>query len=83
MVLRLYIAGAARSSATVQAVRNFVADFASDAELDVIDVLVDPEVAERDRVIATPMLVQAEPEPERRVVGGFVDAANVRDALNR
>jgi circadian clock protein KaiB len=82
LLLRLYVTGTARSAATVEAVRRFGADFAGGAEVVVVDVLADPAAAERDGVLATPLLVLAEPEPERRVVGYFADADDVREALD-
>lgn len=79
--LRLYVAGLSRYGLTVDAVRHFVAESDSDAELVVIDVLADPAAAERDGVLAVPLLVLAGLDRERRVVGQFFDANDVREAL--
>ena len=46
-------------------------------ELRVIDVLVDPEAAERAKILATPTLLKLRPSPHVRVVGDLSLSANV------
>jgi circadian clock protein KaiB len=41
--------------------------------LEVIDIVRDPDRGVRDGVLMTPMLVRAEPGPERRVLGSLHD----------
>lgn len=43
-------------------------------ELEIVDVSMDPERAEVDRIIATPTLSKLQPEPMRRVMG---DMSNI------
>ena len=45
--------------------------------LEVINVLDNPEHAEKDNILATPTLVKASPPPERRVVGDLSDRKKV------
>ncbi|HEX2238290.1 MAG TPA: circadian clock KaiB family protein [Gammaproteobacteria bacterium] len=69
--LRLFIAG--RSSATLLAIETLRKpcdhELQGQCELDAIDVIQQPELAERARVIATPTLIKQAPEPQRKVIG--------------
>ena len=50
-------------------------------ELEVIDVLREPERGAQDQVLVTPMLVKFEPRPERRVLGSLHNRAILFGAL--
>jgi circadian clock protein KaiB len=50
-------------------------------DLEIIDVLIDPKRALRDRILMTPMLVRLEPAPERRVLGNLSNRAALLDLL--
>lgn len=54
---------------------------AEHCRLEVVDVLAEPDKAEADRVLATPMLLRAEPSPRIRLIGGLHDPAVVFDSL--
>jgi circadian clock protein KaiB len=79
--LKLYVVSGTHSSdraiAALETLRHDLADVA----IDVIDVRERPDVAEAERVIATPMLVRVSPEPSRRVVGDLSDLEKVRWGL--
>ena len=79
--LTLYVVSGTHSSdraiAALETLRHDLADVA----IDVIDVRERPDVAEAERVIATPMLVRVSPEPSRRVVGDLSDLEKVRWGL--
>jgi circadian clock protein KaiB len=51
------------------------------AELEIRDVLVDPEAGLLAKVIATPTLLKVAPEPERRILGDLHDLDLLRDVL--
>jgi circadian clock protein KaiB len=51
-------------------------------ELEIIDVLVDPQRAEDERILATPSLVKSEPAPVRVLIGDLSNHARVRSVLN-
>lgn len=51
-------------------------------ELKVIDVLDQPQLAEQDRIIATPTLVKELPEPLRRIIGDLSDREKVLVGLD-
>lgn len=68
--LTLYVIGGSHRS--VRALRNLtraIADRQVAVELEVVDLVEDPERGDADRILATPTLVRREPGPERRVVG--------------
>jgi circadian clock protein KaiB len=73
--VRLYIAGASPNSAAALAnLRGaLVLCPAHLVDLEIIDVLSQPERAMRDGVMVTPMLVRIEPLPARRVLGSLRD----------
>lgn len=52
-------------------------DLHGDYELEIIDVLAQPHLAEKDRVLATPTLVKQLPPPLRRVIGDLSDKEKV------
>lgn len=49
--------------------------------LEVVDVFEHPQLAERDQVLATPMLVRLEPPPLVRLIGGLWNTDFVMEAL--
>lgn len=77
--MKLYVTGS--SPRAEQAVANLrricEEDLHGDYELEVIDVLKHPELAESDRVLATPTLIKQLPPPLRRVIGDLSDKDKV------
>jgi circadian clock protein KaiB len=49
--------------------------------LEVIDVIKNPELAQKDKIVATPALERVSPEPIIRVVGDLSDRKSVLAAL--
>ena len=82
-VLKLYVTGA--NPRTERAVSNLKriceAELHGRYSLDIIDVLENPEAAERDRVLATPTLIKELPPPIRRIIGDLSDHEKVLLAL--
>ncbi|HEY0465744.1 MAG TPA: circadian clock KaiB family protein [Polyangiaceae bacterium] len=81
--VRLYVAGGAPNSLAAAAnLRSALAEFPMySADIELIDVLSDPERALRDGILVTPMLVKCEPPPERRVLGNLRDRGMLLGAL--
>ncbi len=48
----------------------------------IIDVLERPQLAEEDKVLATPTLIMDSPSSSRRIIGDLTDAEKVITALN-
>jgi circadian clock protein KaiB len=75
VAVRLYVAGDGPNAVTAR--RNLDAFFAQypdyQVELEVIDVLRNPERGLADGVLVTPLLVKVAPPPERRVIGNLQD----------
>jgi circadian clock protein KaiB len=75
--LTLYIAGEAPNSVGARTHLNAaLADFPGHAiEVEIVDVVCDPDRGLRDGVLATPMLIRRAPLPERRILGNLRDRA--------
>lgn len=80
--LRLYVAGQTpKSIAAVYNLRRLCEKYLSGRyRLDVIDLMADPNLAQRDQIIAVPTLVRHMPEPIKRVIG---DLSNSKRVLTR
>lgn len=82
--LRLYVAG--QMPKCVRAIHNLRLlcedHLGGPIRLDVIDVLIEPQLAARDAIIAVPTLVRRWPEPIRRIVGDLSDGDRVRARLD-
>ena len=50
-------------------------------ELTIVDVLDRPDVAEAERILATPLLVKESPLPKRRITGDLSDPRRVLHVL--
>ncbi len=74
-VLKLYVAGRTpRTEAAIANIRDICErDLEHVYELVVIDVLERPQLAENEKILATPTLVKVLPPPLRRVVGDLSD----------
>jgi circadian clock protein KaiB len=83
MRLRIYVVDDSRSS--TKAVQDLEAllknKFSGRYHLEIIDVLIEPELAEVDRILATPTVIKVAPEPERRIVGSLGDREKVLAGL--
>jgi circadian clock protein KaiB len=80
---KVYITGeTARSSAAVANLRALCeARVAGLYELEIVDVLDRPDLAEDDRIIATPAVIRLAPLPRRRVIGDLSDPSLAATAL--
>lgn len=78
--LRLYVAGeTARAETATRLAQRLVEGTVH--QLEVVDLFVDPAVAERERVLATPCLERVGPPPRRRVIGDLNDLDHVAELL--
>lgn len=83
-ILRLYITGpSSRSKRALANLETIVNEVIGERyELHVIDVLENPEMAEADKIVATPTLIKIAPEPARRIIGDMSDRDKVMLALD-
>jgi len=82
-VLRLYVAD--RESTAVRAMANLEAmcrEFLPDGcDLEIIDILREPQRGLGDKIMVTPTLIKVAPPPVRRIFGDLSDRARLLDAL--
>ncbi|HVX79042.1 MAG TPA: circadian clock KaiB family protein [Bradyrhizobium sp.] len=82
-VLRLYISGnsaiSRRAEQNLHHLRKLIEPLGWTAEI--IDVLAQPELAERGDILATPTLSYEDPVRPRRIVGDLSDTQRVLDFL--
>ena len=78
-LLKLYVTGRSpRSERAIANLHRICTEALGDGyDLEVVDVLEQPQRAERDRILVTPTLVRQAPPPPRRVLGDLSDAARV------
>lgn len=82
--LRLFVAGnTARSRLAIENLRLFCAlHLKGRFDLEVIDIYQQPELAERNQVVAAPTLLRIEPLPMRRIVGDLSRTDRVLKGLD-
>jgi circadian clock protein KaiB len=82
--LRLYIAG--KTPKSVTALRNLQKyceeHLKGKYRIEVIDLLVHPQLAEGDQIFAIPTLVRKVPEPIRKIIGDLSNEEKVLVGLN-
>lgn len=74
-LLKLYVAGrSTRAEAAIANLQQLCEDeLRGQYELEIIDVLERPDLAEDARILATPTLIKQLPPPLRRVIGDLSD----------
>jgi circadian clock protein KaiB len=82
--LTLYVSGASpRSAQAVETVRRLCdEELAGQVELEVVDVADEPDLVERDGIVAVPTLVKRLPAPPRQLVGDLGDVDRIRARLD-
>jgi circadian clock protein KaiB len=78
-ILKLYVTGGSPRTQTALANLRRICDedLRHEYEIEVIDVHEHPELAERDRILATPTLIKQLPPPLRRLIGDLSDREKV------
>lgn len=82
--LRLYIAGKTAKSVTALAnLKKYCEEhLKGQYVIEVIDLLVQPQLAEGDQIFAIPTLVRKVPEPIRKIIGDLSNEEKVLVGLN-
>ncbi len=77
--LKLYITGQTpRSQLAIQTLHQICRDrFKEEYEIEIIDVLEHPQLAEEEKIFATPTVIKALPPPIRRVIGDLSEKEKV------
>ena len=83
-ILKLYVAGnTPNSMRALKTLRNILeTEFRGIYALRVIDVLKNPQLAEEDKILATPTLAKILPPPVRRIIGDLSDRERVLIGLD-
>ncbi len=83
--MRLYVAGENQKSRTALANLQRLCDMyigAGRYEIEVIDLMREPQLAKADQILAIPTLVRRVPEPVKRVIGDLSNADRAMVALD-
>ena len=82
--LRLYVAGQTPRSITAFANLERICEehLAGRYTIEVVDLLVDPQLAEGDQILALPTLVRKLPEPVRKIIGDLSNTERVLVGLD-
>lgn len=82
--LRLYVAGkTAKSVAALNNLKKYCEEhLKGQYTIEVIDLLVQPQLAEGDQIFAIPTLVRKVPEPIRKIIGDLSNEEKVLVGLN-
>jgi circadian clock protein KaiB len=82
--LRLYVAGkTAKSLTALSNLKKYCEEhLQGQYQIEVIDLLVNPQLAEGDQILAIPTLVRKVPEPIRKIIGDLSNEEKVLVGLN-
>jgi circadian clock protein KaiB len=83
-VLKLFISGASpNSQKAIINLRSICEKFmkANKYNLEIIDIHQDRALAEREQIIALPLLIKKSPLPERKLIGDMSDTKKVLEGL--
>jgi circadian clock protein KaiB len=83
-ILKLYVAGNTPNSVrALKTLKNILEkEFQGVYALKVIDVLKNPQLAEEDKILATPTLSKVLPPPVRKIIGDLSDREKVLIGLD-
>ncbi|HEY9748587.1 MAG TPA: circadian clock protein KaiB [Allocoleopsis sp.] len=83
-ILKLYVAGNTPNSIRALKTLNNIleTEFQGVYALKVIDVLKNPQLAEEDKILATPTLAKILPPPVRKIIGDLSDRERVLIGLD-
>ncbi|MGZ5610257.1 MAG: circadian clock KaiB family protein [Methylobacter sp.] len=82
--MKLYIAGKTpRSESAIQNLRKICEENLDEKyEIEIIDILERPQLAEDERILATPTLIKSLPPPLRRLIGDLSETEKVLVGLD-
>ena len=82
--LRLYVAGnTPKSVAALNNLKRYCEEHLQDQyKIEVVDLLVNPQLAAGDQILAIPTLVRKVPEPIRKIIGDLSNEEKVLVGLN-
>jgi len=83
-VLQLYITGdTVPSRKAITKVKKIVSgDLKDNCRLKIVDLLLNPEEAERYNIMVTPTLIRTHPKPEKKIIGDLSNKENLLTGLD-
>ena len=83
-LLHLYIAGiTAENQSNILRIKQLLKEKLKNRYvLKVIDVFINPELAERDTIVATPMLIKKTPQPVEKIILDFNNESKLQLGLS-
>jgi circadian clock protein KaiB len=83
-VLQLYITGdTVLSRKAITEVKKIVSeDLKDNCRLEIVDLLLNPEEAERYNISVTPTLIRTHPEPEKKIIGDLSNKEKLLTSLD-
>lgn len=83
-VLQLYITGdTVLSRKAITEVKKIVGeDLKDNCRLEIVDLLLNPEEAERYNIMVTPTLIRTHPKPEKKIIGDLYDKEKLLTCLD-
>jgi circadian clock protein KaiB len=84
IILKIYIAGFCKRNAdTITTCREACEETLEQYpyELTVIDILEQPSIAEKKKILATPTIIRESPSPEKRIIGELRDIEKAKKAI--
>lgn len=82
-ILRLFVTGATPNSTRAVSNTKRICEtlLKNNYELEIIDIYQQPLLAEKEQIIAAPLLIKKFPLPEKRLIGDMSDTAKVLKGL--
>ena len=83
-MIRLYVVGnTERSKKAINDLKTLLeTDFKEEYSLEVVNILERPELAEEDKILATPTVVKLLPLPVRKIIGDLSDKEKIMLGLD-
>lgn len=84
-ILKLYVTGnTVNSQKAIDNLKNILSEssFEGKYELEIIDILEHPQLAEEEKIIATPVLIKRIPLPLRKIIGDLSNKGKVLFGLD-
>lgn len=80
---RLFVTGASPNSLrAITNIKHFCETYlAKKYELEIIDVYQQPDIAQKEQIVALPLLIKKFPLPQRKLIGDMSDTAKIMKGL--
>jgi circadian clock protein KaiB len=79
-LLKMYVSKSSLSINAVKSLKNALKD--TKYNLEIIDIIDNPEKAEKENILATPTLIKKLPPPVRKIIGQFIDENKILVSLD-